>query len=310
MKRFALYTLALAAALPLWPVTAASPTPPPPSLGTVGSSGNNIPINFTIVPGKFIVSKHNGPVQRYFLYNVAPGQSVSDIAAIGNTSNTTLTVRLTTSDALTPPQGGGIAFNKGSNQRTIGRWLAVNAGNTSISIPSKSYALVGLTLRVPSSVVPGQYIGAINGINARIAKIKRGQHTFNISGVVSCLVFLRVQGRASAGLKIGTVAIGHLSGHTLLMMHLQNTGTLIDQPIVTLRFVGGGLTRPIVASAALSEILGMSATTEQLSIERFIHTAGTYQVHIDIANQVRLSETAPPTVTHLSWDGPLVVPGG
>jgi len=306
MKRIVPCLGAFVAALPLSLSAAASPTPS--ASGPNPTSHNQIPINFSIVPAKPILTRVGltDPSKRHFTFIVSPGQSVSDVLAVVNQATTPLNVSLHASDAQTSLHGGSLAFNDSANQHAVGRWLTLNAQQPVVSVPPRQGALMGLTLSVPSSTTPGEYEGAISGTNRQVQVIKQGKKTFKISGQVRCLVYVRVRGRAPMGLRIDGVRTAHIQGRTVLSINLKNTGTVIDHTAAVLTFSRQGQVAPYQAQIPIGDLLGGAAMSLALPLNRAV-PAGTYQVAMKLIYRAQPLDSAPPVTTQISWNGTLDV---
>jgi hypothetical protein len=302
MKRIAILGILLLA-LHLDAAAAASPRRP--------VADDTIPIGFSIVPGKPLLAGHvpaNAP--RYFTFLIAPGRAASDLVAVANPSTTTLTLQLSTSDAMTPPTGGGIAFNDSHRQRFVGQWLALSGPRT-VTVPAGKIRIIPFTLKVPSSVRPGEYEGTINGTNTRAQIVHRGKRTLRIRGSVRCLVRLRVTGQAMLGLRITRTRAIRASNHTLFVVSLKNTGTVIDHasaPLLTFTSTGGS--HPItLRPQPIGDILGGDSTTLPYIIDPAI-VPGSYHVSIQVAYQASPDTNGQPVVRQVSWSGTVSIPNG
>ena len=293
MGRTALLLGGLCAALP--GRVAASPSPPP---------GPSNPINFTILPGHQTPGQ---PTRRTFLYTLAPGQSGTDTVAVVNPSRATpLTVRLSVSDALTAPRGGGIIYNTAPVRHQIGRWLHLST--STVTVAPYHITFVPVTLNLPASIRPGEYLGVINATNLHAATIRSGQLHWHVYFNRQALVQLRVTGRADAGLRVRTVRLTGAPSHAVLGLTLQNTGTVIDYPIATLLTIRGR-TRTSTMRLLLGTVLGGDATALSVALD---HAApsGRDQVRVQVTY---LASPVPGTRARrlqTEWNGTVVVPPG
>jgi len=307
MKRIALCLGALAAAPPLCASQAASPTPQP---STRHAAGSPLPLDFSIVPAKPILTQKGltDPRNRIFRYSVNPGQTLSDVVAIVNRAKTPMHLGVRVSDAVTSPQGGGITFNdSSSSQQTVGRWLTLNAKASNVTIPSSSGALIGMTLQVPATTPPGEYEGAVSGINYDAQTIKQGKKIFHIHGQVRCLVYLRVHGHATMGLRIGKVTTTYRNGQTLLNMSVKNTGAVIDHVLAVLTFTRVGQHKPFAAQLPLGDILGGDTTSEVAPLNRSLLPSGIYRASIQVIYRGEPDESGPLMTAQITWQGMLSI---
>lgn len=300
MKRIAFLALFLMGLQSGAAVAAAPPGPAP---------GGSVPIGFSIVPGKPLLTGHipaNAP--RSFSFIVAPGHQADDLVGVANPSTTTLTLRISTSDAITARMGGGMTFNDSRRQHDVGRWLALS-GPKIMTVPAGKIRLVPLKLTVPSSTRPGEYEGTINGYNTQAQTVHLGKRTLRIHGSVRCLVYVRVTGRVTIGLRVASARVTRAYGHTLFVVTFRNTGTVIDHtgaPLLT--FTATASSRPItLRPKPVGDIMGGDSTELPYIIDPTI-TPGSYGVSIQAAYQAYPDAGGQPVLHTISWSGTLTVP--
>lgn len=292
MKRLAFCAAVLVAALPLWPAAA--------STLSRHSSAQGVPINFNIVPG------NQQPPKRYFTYAMNPGQSLNDTLAVINPGTAPLTVKLGVSDVHTKPQGAGITFNLSSKQYTVGRWLRVD--NSTVTVAPNHVLFVGLHLNIPSSVRPGEYEGTINATNTQAQTITTGKTTIKIHGTVRCVVMLRVNGRASAGLRIAKTGVVLIGKQQVVGLTLQNTGTVTDRPTAAvITFTPSGPHKPFTIRPSIDTIMGGDSTVVAFALTQAL-APGAYSVTVQLTYLAQLSPLAPAISLQSTWNGHLTVP--
>ncbi|MCA1598160.1 MAG: hypothetical protein LC769_03920 [Chloroflexi bacterium] len=232
---------------------------------------------------------------------------MADKVAVVNTSRTSpLTVRLSISDGLTSPQGGGLAFNDTRTQRQIGRWVRLSV--TTVTVPRYSITFVPMTVSLPSSVPPGQYEGAVNVTNVQATTISSGKAKFGVYLNRRCMVLLRVSGPPTVGLKVTHVGVARAAARTVLGLQLQNTGTVLDYPVATvLTVVGHGRTYTLHPGVGL--VTGGTSTALAVPLDRAI-APGRYQVRVQLTYLVRPSPSESAQSYTLRWQGTVSVPQG
>ncbi len=280
---------AMIAALPLWTALAAGPT------------SQGIQVNFTILPGSQVQGQ---PVKRYFGLAVAPGQTYSDSVLIVNPSKThALTVKLSVSDAATPPQGGGLAFNDTHQQHYIGSWLRLS--QSSVVVPPNMIAHIPLSLVLPASVQPGEYLGAINAIDTSPVTVTSGKLKFSVYVNRRCLVRLQVPGVAPIGLAVARVGMTGPPAARLVSITLKNTGTVVDYPgIAVLTFTGAS--KAYTVRVRVGQLLGGDSTSLAFAAKRIV-PPGAYQVGVRVAYAVYPAPGAAAQSFQATWSGPVVV---
>jgi hypothetical protein len=293
MRRFLLLLCALAAMSP-WTARAAAPSH--------RASDSAIPTNFAVLPG----SQPKGqPVKRVFTYTLARGHSLTDSVMVVNPSKTDpLTVRLSVSDAVTMPQGGGMTFNDSTSQRQIGRWLQL--GSTLVTVPPYHIVYVPIALRLPASIPPGEYEGAINAIDVQSQTVSADKVRLRVYLNRRCLVLLRVAGHAAVGLRVTQADLERRGSQPLLHFTLLDTGTVTAYPTaVTATITDHG--KSYIARVASGAILGGDSTAVLSPLTQTL-APGAYDVRISVAYAAHLTNAA--AVQHLRtvWSGHLVLP--
>jgi hypothetical protein len=294
LRRPVLCSCALIAALPLSPLAAARL-----------ADGSSV-INFAVVPGTPLL-RHQRP-QFSFTLQAAPGHLLHDYVAVANGSTTTpLTVRLSVSDAVTPPKGAGLSYSDGGVQHQIGLWTQLSA--MTVTVSPNAATLVPITVRVPSSARPGDYEGSIAATTVSGLTLTQGRARSIFHFTQRCLVYLRVLGHASAGLRIAHVGFMTAPNKRAVFgITLTNTGTLIDRPATSLvTLIGSRKTytvRPLIGmiTAGASTIVGFDLGQAV--------PAGTYTVRIAIIFFVRPTYAGPYQQLQTTWTGHVVVAGG
>lgn len=296
---------ALIAVLPLVPAAAATPTPPPtPKHPTLINRPQSVTTDFYLAPFN---QPPKGPPIRSFIIDAVPGQPISNALAVINPNQTPISATLTSSDGITQRQGGGYTFyDDPRHQRTIGSWLHI--GSPTVVVPPHTVQRVALTVSIPSYVRPGQYMGSINGTDLHTLGGVSGKADMNVALRLRILVFVRVVGRATAGLHIATAKVTRSSKHTVLEILYKNTGTVIDDGIrttVTFTRAGAGVAHTL--RLRFGTILSGDYSGAGYAIERTV-APGVYNLSITTNYIVKLAPGTPITTMHTSWSGAVTVP--
>ena len=269
---------------------------------TARSDSTPVPINFNILPGSQVQGQ---PVKRSFDFTVAPGQSLDNTLAVVNPSRTeALTVRFNVADVVTPPQGGGMAYD--DSGRMLGRWLRLSVSR--VTVQPYHITFVPVTLSVPNSTTPGEFEGAIGATNVQPETVTSGKYKFSLYLNRRCLVLVRVAGAATAGLRVTWVGIKHVGGRTLVAFQVRNTGTLIDYPLSTFATFAGA-TRVYSLAFRFGMLVANAVTTLVYDISRAVPD-GNYQLRIRINYVARTRIDAPLQNLVTEWTGWLGVPSG
>lgn len=290
--------LGAVALMGLGPVRAAIAAGPPPTL---------VPLNFAIAPGCQFApgcQPHPKTPQVSFTYTLAPGQTIHDYIAVLNPSKTSpIAIKLSVADGVTPAQGAGIGYNS-TAPREIGRWFHPGSATTT-AVPGR-ITLVPLTISIPRSVRPGEYMGAVVGTSVSAATVTAGKLHYLVHGSKRCMVLLRVTGHATAGLQIVGAGVMATPKSAAFALSLRNTGTVIDHPsAVLLTFVGAhnsySFHPPIgVITAGDTTTLGWAVGG--------VLPKGTYKVSVHITYLAQIAAGAPYQQLQAGWNGSAAVP--
>lgn len=296
MKRLVLSFFILMTALQVCSVSAAS-------LPAARLSDSSISVNFAVVPGRPLLTG-NKPT---FVFNeqALPGQTIHDIVAIANGSRTApLTVTLAVGDAVTPANGGGLSFHDTGAQHGVGRWSRL--GDSSVVVPPYKIEYVPITVTVPSGVKPGEYAGSISATTVVGVQFTQGRIKTTIHATKRSLIFVRVSGHASLGLKIVRAGQVIPAKHAILDVTLRNTGTVIARPATTIvTFIGAKKTYTLHPMIGI--VTAGASTTLSLDVSRGL-PHGTYTVTVLINYLVEPQNEGPPVQQmRTSWSGTMVV---
>jgi hypothetical protein len=273
----------------------------PPSVVQPGASlaASTLPINFNILPG----AQHPGrPVVRSFDYVFDHGAVHADSLMIVNPSKTSpLTVRLSVSDAITRPQGGGIEFNDSTHQQYIGHWILLGA--SIVTVPPYHLSYVPITVRVPANARAGQYEGAINAIDVNAQTVTSGNFAARVYLNRRCIVLLRITGTASTGLRVEHATFTAGGAHGLLRLVLHNTGsTLVYPTLISIELHGHGST---TLHAAAGTVTAGDSTLLAYPLPKSL-PAGLYGVRITVHYVSTVSNKTSRTL-QATWTGRTVV---
>lgn len=131
-----------------------------------------------------------------------PGMTLSDRAVVSNTTDTALTFRLYVADAHNTERDGGLAVRGiEETQRDVGAWGKPE--RDVITVPARSTATVGITLRVPPDASPGDHVGALVAVDDRV-RPGAGSH-LGVQRGVGARIYLRVEGPRRPGVIVENV---------------------------------------------------------------------------------------------------------
>ncbi len=213
------------------------------------------------------------------------------------------------SDAQTPRSGAGLAFIDTRAQHQIGRWTQLHTYTVTV-LPNDA-VVVPITLSVPAGTRPGDYEGSVSATTLSGVQYTNGGTRTVIHFTKRCLIYLRVLGRASAGLQILGARLADPPSttqhrRTIFTVALKNTGTVIATPTTTvMTFVGRAKTytlRPTIRA-----VTGGVSTIVGFDLSRTL-PAGTYRASIGLLYNVLPQYPGPDQQRRATWDGVVIVP--
>ncbi|GAB1818181.1 WxL protein peptidoglycan domain-containing protein [Herbidospora sp. RD11066] len=137
-------------------------------------------------------SSATGPTGRdYFVYDAAPGQTITDYVGITNLGTGPLTVNVYGTDAFITGDGSFALLTADRPPSDAGTWIALRA--TAHTIGPGERADVPFVITVPRDATPGDHVGGVVGSVAGDAISGDGQR-IKVDRRVAARVYLRVQG--------------------------------------------------------------------------------------------------------------------
>ena len=103
----------------------------------------------------------NALTAQWFVYNLAPGESVDDELLVRNTTNKEVTVKLYPADYVQSTDGGFALEQEVEPRDEVGAWIKLS--EELVTLPAMSEATVAFTLAVPDepSLDVGEHMGGI-----------------------------------------------------------------------------------------------------------------------------------------------------
>ncbi|WP_460369396.1 WxL protein peptidoglycan domain-containing protein, partial [Actinocorallia lasiicapitis] len=170
-----------------------------------------------------------GPTGRdYFVYTVAPGQTVRDTVGITNRGDKPLTFRIYPTDAFTTEDGSFALLTADKQPSDVGSW--VRTGLTTVTVKPGKRADVPFTLKVPRNATPGDHTGGVLAAVTEQQTTADGQRV-NVDRRVAARVYLRVNGPVTAKLEVDRIAASAKgpivgSGTVTVTYRVRNTGNV------------------------------------------------------------------------------------
>ncbi|MFI9529969.1 WxL protein peptidoglycan domain-containing protein [Micromonospora rosaria] len=214
------------------PPAAAAPTPAPATGGTpaptggTSPSGGDAPARWAVQP-----SGPQGPTGRnYFIYDLAPGSTLTDHVGITNLSDRPLTFEVYGTDAYTTTDGAFALLPAAQPATDVGSWVHLDRRSWTVE-PGKR-ADIPFRLSVPANATPGDHAGGVIGAVTQARTTADGQQVL-VDQRLAARVYLRVTGEIRPAVAVESVAVTYdnpvnpFGGGDLVVTYLlRNTGNV------------------------------------------------------------------------------------
>ena len=211
----------------------------------------------------------NPAPRNYFVLEGDPGATLKDSLRVRNYTDKPITFTLYGADAYNTRQGGFFALNNVDQpQVDAGSWVRLPI--TTLKVAPRTQADVPFTIKIPDNATPGDHVGGLVAMNARIEGTQdAGGVDVGVQRAVGARMYLRVSGPTTPGLAVADVTLdtdrGVLpwsgSGKGTISYTVENTGNLRLSPtsVVELSGLGGQIDE--VTDTSLGDLLpGQKAT--------------------------------------------------
>ncbi|WFE65336.1 DUF916 domain-containing protein [Micromonospora sp. WMMD714] len=199
----ALVAALLALAIPAAPAVAA-PTPSPgvgsgPAGGDGGHPGT---ARWAVQP-----SSAKGPTGRnYFIYDLAPGSTLTDHVGITNLGDRPVTFDVYGTDAYSAADGAFALLPADRPATDVGSWIRVDRREW--TIPAGKRVDIPFRLTVPVNATPGDHTGGVIGAVARVRTTATGQRVL-VDQRLAARVYLRVTGPVRPAVTVEAVDVSY-----------------------------------------------------------------------------------------------------
>ncbi|MFC8845969.1 MULTISPECIES: WxL protein peptidoglycan domain-containing protein [unclassified Micromonospora] len=217
----ALAAALLTATVPPAPAGAA-PTPSPSASG----SGQTGAARWAVQP-----SSAKGPTGRnYFIYDLAPGSTLTDHVGITNLGDRPLTFDVYGTDAYTSTDGAFALLPADQPATDVGSWIRFE--RRAWTVPPGERVDIPFRLAVPADATPGDHTGGVIGSITRTRTTADGQRVL-VDQRLAARVHLRVTGPVRPAVTVESVDVSYdnpvnpLAGGDLVVRYrLRNTGNV------------------------------------------------------------------------------------
>ncbi|MEU1887437.1 DUF916 domain-containing protein [Micromonospora rifamycinica] len=194
---------ALAAALL---VATVQPAParaaPAPSPGPTAAAGETGAARWAVQP-----SSAKGPTGRnYFIYDLAPGSTLTDHVGITNLGDRPVTFDVYGTDAYSAADGAFALLPADRPATDVGAWIRVDRREW--TIPAGKRVDIPFRLSVPANATPGDHTGGVIGAVARVRTTADGQRVL-VDQRLAARVYLRVTGPVRPAVTVEAVDVSY-----------------------------------------------------------------------------------------------------
>lgn len=239
--------------------------------------------HFSITPGN--IPHFNKTHRGYFTYTSQPGMLVEDSLYVTNVGTTRGSVDLYAVDATTSQTSGVTFFTPDDPRHDVGAWITLSSQKITLN-PGQSQD-VPFSLRIPSTVRPGQHGGGIiarDAVDQAVSSNSGGVHSIVQVQLQEILgVLVNLPGTLTEKLNVTGITYDRKSTSQNLLVGLANTGTQIIHPsgILQISAKEGKLLQNVPMK--LAAILPQTAISYPVSIENHALNSGTYTASISLS---------------------------
>ncbi|MEV0381502.1 DUF916 domain-containing protein [Nonomuraea sp. NPDC050643] len=198
----------------------------PASAGVHGTAPAADDLRWAVQP-----SSASGPTGRdYFVYDVRPGQTITDYVGVTNLGGDPLTVNIYGTDAFTTPDGSFALLTADKAASGAGTWIAVSTATHTIQPGRRTDVPFAIT--VPADATPGDHVGGVIGSVSGEALSGNGQR-IKVDRRVAARVYLRVAGPLRPALQFDALDVAYddpvnpfAGGGAEVTYTLRNTGNV------------------------------------------------------------------------------------
>ena len=178
----------LVTAVPAGAAPAPSPTPDAAPAGAAPAADGGF--RWAVQP-----SSKEGPTGRnYFVYDLAPGDRITDYVGISNLGTEPMTFSVYGTDAFTTDDGSFALLPASDKPTDVGSWIKFAQGRYTVQ-PGQRLD-IPFRLTVPANATPGDHAGGVIGALAQIETDAAGQR-INVDRRIAARVYLRVAGNST-----------------------------------------------------------------------------------------------------------------
>ncbi|MEU8263400.1 DUF916 domain-containing protein [Micromonospora sp. NPDC048999] len=144
--------------------------------------------------------------RNYFIYDLAPGSTITDQVGVTNLSDRPLTFTVYGTDAYTTTDGAFALLPSDQAATDIGTWISVERQSWTVQ-PGKRHD-IPFRLAVPRNATPGDHAGGVIAAIAQVGVTADGRQV-RLDQRVAARVYLRVSGEIRPAVTVESVHVGY-----------------------------------------------------------------------------------------------------
>lgn len=186
----------------------------------------SMPVTWAVRPGS-----GSGEADRpNFVVEGAPGDTVSDVLVVDNTSAVNLVLGVYASDAFNTPEGGTDLLSADRDPVDVGSW--VTAEQRSITVPAGGTLEVPFTVEIPEDAEPGDHTGGIV-TSLTLSEPDAQGNRIQVERRLGSRIYVRVEGGVEPALTFTNLEVVHhgsrnpfAAGSLTITYVVENTGNV------------------------------------------------------------------------------------
>ena len=225
----------------------------------------------------------------YIEYQANAGQTITDSFTVVNGGQVAGSFNLFAADGLTSQVTGVVYANQanpfpdgmsGNGEYGAGTWITLS--QPSVQLAAGANSVVGLTVKVPATAAPGDWVGSVSAENP-VASSSSGQFGFNVTTRVTIAVVVHVAGPVN----LDAVSLGApyitVENHTrqILNIPLQYMGDVLVKPFVDLQLLDARKRVLFKIDRQLDTFVPHTTLIYPVPLDTLLLNPGNYQVVID-----------------------------
>ena len=223
------------------------------------------------------------PKLGYFVYSLSPGAVHQGGVIVSNSGTATGTVKLFAADATTGNTTGTVYLTDRAAKHA-GAWISL--AKTTLTLKPGQHRTVPFTVRVPTSVTPGQWVGGVvaetsHQVSQPKSK-KKASVRIKIRDLTIVAVQVNVPGPPVLGLTIGGVTTGGQRGFQQIVTHIANTGNVLVKPTGTVTVLNKQGAKLQVLTFKMDTFLPQTAIDYPLLLKKAL-APGDYSANVRLA---------------------------